>query len=51
MVCGMNATTALAEPNKMVLLPRADHLFAGQLEPMQTALAAWLTDTLKEQLR
>ena len=31
-----------AEPKKLVLLPRADHFFTGQLEPMQTALAGWL---------
>ena len=39
-----------AEPKQLVLLPRADHFFTGQLEPMQTALAAWLTDSLKVQL-
>jgi alpha/beta superfamily hydrolase len=50
MVYGMTATTALAEPKRLVLLPRADHFFAGQLEPMHSALAAWLTDTFKEQL-
>jgi alpha/beta superfamily hydrolase len=42
---------AAAKPSQLVLLPRADHFFTGQLEPMQTALAAWLTDTLKEQLQ
>ena len=44
-----------ADPKKLVLLPRADHFFTGQLEPMQSALAAWLSGTLtgslKEQLR
>jgi len=40
-----------AEPSQLVLLPRADHFFTGQLEPMQSALAAWLTGTLKEQLQ
>jgi len=30
-----------------VLLPRADHFFTGQLEPLQSALSGWL----KEQLR
>ena len=37
---------AAADPKLMVLLPRADHFFTGQLEPMQSALAAWLTGTL-----
>jgi len=40
-----------AQPSQLVLLPRADHFFTGQLEPMQSALAAWLTGTLKEQLQ
>jgi hypothetical protein len=39
-----------ADPKQLVLLPRADHFFTGQLEPMQKALASWLTGTLKEQL-
>jgi hypothetical protein len=39
-----------AQPSQLVLLPRADHFFTGQLEPMQSALAAWLTGTFKEQL-
>jgi alpha/beta superfamily hydrolase len=42
---------AAAEPKKLVLLPGADHFFTGQLEPMQQALAGWLTDILKEQLQ
>jgi len=44
-----------AQPSKLVLLPRADHFFTGQIEPMQSALTAWLKGTLagslKEQLR
>jgi uncharacterized protein len=36
-----------AEPKKLVLLPGADHFFAGQLEAMQNTIASWL----KEQLR
>jgi hypothetical protein len=36
-----------AEPKHLVLLPRADHFFTGQLEPLQSALTGWL----KEQLR
>jgi alpha/beta superfamily hydrolase len=40
-----------AQPSQLVLLPRADHFFTGQLEPMQSALAAWLSGTLKEQLQ
>lgn len=39
-----------AEPKQLVLLPRADHFFAGQLEPMQSALAGWLTGLIQEQL-
>jgi uncharacterized protein len=36
------ATTA--EPRKLVLLPGADHFFAGQLEAMQNAFAGWLKE-------
>jgi len=36
-----------SEPKQLVLLPRADHFFTGELEPMQSALTGWL----KEQLR
>lgn len=36
------ATTA--EPKKLVLLPGADHFFAGQLPAMQNALASWLQE-------
>ena len=35
------------QPTKLVLLPRADHFFTGQLEALQGTLAGWL----KEQLR
>jgi len=35
-----------AEPKRLVLLPGADHFFAGQLEPMQQALAGWLKEQL-----
>lgn len=38
----MAATTA--EPKKLVLLPGADHFFAGQLLAMQNALAGWLKE-------
>jgi alpha/beta superfamily hydrolase len=40
-----------AEPKQLVLLPRADHFFTGQLEPMQSMLAVWLAGSLKEQLQ
>jgi hypothetical protein len=40
-----------AKPSQLVLLPRADHFFTGQLEPMQSALAGWLVSILKEQLQ
>jgi uncharacterized protein len=36
------ATTA--EPKKLVLLPGADHFFAGQLETMQNVLVGWLQE-------
>lgn len=38
------ATTA--EPKKLVLLPGADHFFAGQLQAMQNVLAGWLKEQL-----
>jgi alpha/beta superfamily hydrolase len=38
---------AAAGPKQLVILPLSDHFFAGQLEPVQAALACWL----KEQLR
>jgi alpha/beta superfamily hydrolase len=36
-----------SEPKKLVLLPRADHFFTGQLEPLQQALAGWLKEQLQ----
>jgi uncharacterized protein len=39
------ATTA--EPKKLVLLPGADHFFAGQLEAMQNTIVSWLTEQLR----
>jgi uncharacterized protein len=39
------ATTA--EPKKLVLLPGADHFFAGQLEAMQNTIASWLVEQLR----
>ncbi len=39
------ATTV--EPKKLVLLPGADHFFAGQLEAMQNELAGWLKEQLQ----
>jgi alpha/beta superfamily hydrolase len=47
----MISTTAPDQPKQRVLLPHADHFFAGQLEPMHFALAGWLTASLKEQLQ
>jgi alpha/beta superfamily hydrolase len=35
---------AAAEPKRLVLIPRADHFFTGQLEPMQHALSTWLKE-------
>jgi alpha/beta superfamily hydrolase len=40
----MAATTA--EPKKLVLLPGADHFFAGRLEAMQNELVSWLKEQL-----
>jgi alpha/beta superfamily hydrolase len=34
------------EPKRLVLLPGADHFFAGQLEPMQHTLSVWLKEQL-----
>jgi hypothetical protein len=33
-----------AEPRKLVLVPGADHFFAGQLQPMQSELAGWIKE-------
>jgi alpha/beta superfamily hydrolase len=33
---------AAAPPAQLVLVPDADHFFAGKLEPMQLALRAWI---------
>ena len=38
---------AASEPKRMVLLPGADHFFAGQLEAMQQALAGWLKEQVQ----
>ncbi len=35
-----------ANPKRIVLLPGADHFFAGQLEAMQNSLASWLKEQL-----
>jgi len=35
-----------SEPKTAVLLPGADHFFAGQLETMQAALSGWLKELL-----
>ncbi len=35
-----------SDPKQLVLLPRADHFFTGQLEPMQAALNGWLKERL-----
>ncbi|MDE3187703.1 MAG: alpha/beta hydrolase [Acidobacteriota bacterium] len=35
-----------AEPKRIVLLPGADHFFAGQLQAMQNTLAGWLKEQL-----
>jgi alpha/beta superfamily hydrolase len=35
---------AASEPKRLVLLPGADHFFAGQLQAMQSTLAGWLKE-------
>lgn len=40
-------TATTVEPKKLVLLPGADHFFAGQLEAMQNELAGWLKEQLQ----
>jgi hypothetical protein len=35
-----------AEPKRLVIIPEADHFFAGHLEQMREALAEWLRDVL-----
>lgn len=41
-----HVAASAAEPKRLVLLPGADHFFAGQLEPMQQALSSWLKEQL-----
>lgn len=36
-----------AHPNRLLLLPGADHFFTGQLEAMQAALAGWLKEQMQ----
>jgi uncharacterized protein len=36
-----------AEPKQLLLIPGADHFFAGQLAPMQEALSVWLKEQLQ----
>jgi len=35
-----------AAPRRLIFVPGADHFFTGQLEPMQSALSAWLKEQL-----
>jgi alpha/beta superfamily hydrolase len=35
-----------AEPKRLVLIPEADHFFAGHLDQMRTALTNWLHEVL-----
>jgi alpha/beta superfamily hydrolase len=35
---------AATAAKQLILLPRADHFFPGQLEPLQSALACWLKE-------
>ncbi len=36
------AVAGAAPPATLVMIPSADHFFAGKLEQMQQALTAWL---------
>jgi uncharacterized protein len=36
-----------AEPKQLMLLSGADHFFAGNLEPMQNAIASWVKEQLQ----
>jgi uncharacterized protein len=38
--------SSAAEPNRLVLLPGADHFFTGQLNPVQHAISGWLKEQL-----
>jgi alpha/beta superfamily hydrolase len=42
----VQVAASAAEPKRLVLLPRADHFFTGQLGPMQDALSSWLKEQL-----
>jgi hypothetical protein len=39
-----SVAASASDPKKLVLVPGADHFFAGQLEAMQSALAGWLKE-------
>jgi uncharacterized protein len=41
-----NTVATTAEPKKLVLLPGADHFFAGRLQAMQNELASWLKEQM-----
>lgn len=43
----VQVAASAAEPKRLVLLPRADHFFTGQLEPMQEAMANWLKEQMQ----
>jgi alpha/beta superfamily hydrolase len=37
---------AAAEPKRLVLVPEADHFFAGHLDEMREAIQSWVRDTI-----
>jgi alpha/beta superfamily hydrolase len=43
-----SVVTPAADPKQLVLIPQADHFFAGHLEAMQSALKHWLTSTFPD---
>lgn len=38
--------SSTAPPTQLIFIPGADHFFAGQLKPMQQALAGWLKEQM-----
>jgi fermentation-respiration switch protein FrsA (DUF1100 family) len=37
---------AAAEPKRLVVIPEADHFFAGHLEKMREALSGWVREVV-----
>jgi alpha/beta superfamily hydrolase len=41
-----SVVASAAEPKQLVLLPGADHFFAGQPEPLRQAPSGWLKEQM-----